>query len=342
MSKIPTLKKPTKKTTTVKKPTVIKEKSTSKRLASPRKSPTRPTKAKIIVDEEEKNNFEDYISLNNLEDDLKLHGFTPLSSVVIDDNKIKFIKAHSNRGQTVYIYIDKEGYLNDIDDSIIYQENLNDVNNDISYSYKNGAYNSIGNLGTGIVFEYDCNNLYVIMRLNDEVDATEITYKNLNCDDSLLKNEIITYPIVKYSEILVDKDIITNNIDDITRNLRNASYQLLLNDLNDTVTTLDSIYNGIDSFLIEKDNYLNELNDMMIDLNDVNNDYIKYPPTNDNDIEKYQILQNKLLEVNDDMSLLLYSIKKITNYNKELMEYNENIRDVRAFLKSKMDDVNKI
>jgi uncharacterized coiled-coil protein SlyX len=195
--------------------------------------------------------------------------------------------------------------------------------NSLSYSIKHGAYNCVGTDVSGIVFEYGTNSICTIMRGDNDLKFNEVNYVfNQNSHNSSFEGCVITYPIIKLSELKVNPDIILCNTDIVTRRLRNTedSYErqelahtdCALEQLNEALCNFKEVCNHSTHNLISSIHNLKTLQEQ----------------------EYNEELRNDLVKSNDNIVKLICVMKKVASKRKEMEKMTHEIDELTNYLKS--------
>jgi len=258
----------------------------------------------------------------NIENELHKLEYSVISKIFTQ--KLKFLKAINNKGQKVYIYIDVQEYSSITDYDIMIIEN--DVNS-LSYSIKNGAYNCVGTDVTGVVFEYGINSICTIIRGENDLKFNEtnyvFNYKNQSHNLSF-EGCVITYPIIKLSELRVNSDIILCNTDIVTRRLRNAEDSYERQELAKTDSTLEQLNEALCNF---KETCNNSTRKLICSIEHLKN--LQEQQCNEE-------LQNDLIKSNDNIVKLICVMKKVASKRKEMEKITYEIKELTDYLSSQI------
>ncbi len=160
-----------------------------------------------------------------IEQQLKSRGFKTTDKIIITDNKqdrVKYVKVYTVRGETSLVELDVSDFvtIDQTSDRLFYP--TNEARN-IPYSAKSGIISCTDNNSCHIAFE--CNNdMCVLQQSNNNLDSTETTFRTSNrpITDSGSTN-VISYPIVKMSDIIDHPDDVFVKISEITNNIININ-----------------------------------------------------------------------------------------------------------------------
>lgn len=260
---------------------------------------------KIILEEIQAND-----NIADLENELKEFGYHVINKIATP--KLYFFKAANKKGQKVYIYIDTLEIPKNNDVILI-----DDNNNLLSHSIKHGAYNCSGTDATGIVFEYGTNSICTIMRAENELKFAEKNYlfnHNSKSHNLTFDGCVITYPIIKLSEIRVNPDLVLCNTDLVTRRLRNTEDSYERQELAYTDCALDQLNEALCVF---KQTCNNSTHKLMTNIQHLRQcpepSYIDLVKSND-DIIKLICIMKKVASKKKDIERLTYEIEELTQY----------------------------
>lgn len=299
--------------------------------------PTQPTipVTPIITENSSYNN----LAINNMENELNILGYKILGKIVVNDlnghKHIKYLKVINKKCHKLFIYVDIIGYSSVQSTDMVINET--ESGNSLSYSIKNGACNCMGNDVNGIAFEYGTNSICTLVRENNNVNLVESNYSFINLQNNN-ENNITSYPIIRLSEIKVNPEIVLENTDTVIRRLRTAEDSNERNELNNTHCSLELLNEAF----IDFNDSCNEVTDkLVISLNQLkewNDIYLNDPPCDDEYKEKFQKLQCKLTNTNDDVLKLIYIMKRVASKKRELEKITAEVKELTCFMNKEFVD----
>lgn len=320
-------------------------------IPQPKKEIISESKTEIILEtsckiiSQESNSYEDIIS-HNMESELTNLGYRILNKIIVSDingnKKVLYLKAINLKGQKVFIYVDVPGFTSMHQHDLVLIENNN--GNIIPYSTKNGACDCAGTDVSGIAFEYGTNSVCTLLRENNYLKLNESNYTFINIIDNNSRQEgcIISYPIIRLSEIRISPEILLNNTDIVIRRLRNAedSYER---------GELTSTHNSLENLNITWQNFNCVFNDITMKLatslkqcDDYNNIYLANPPCDDEYKEKFHKLQYALAKRHEGIIMLTCAMKKVANKRREIDCLNKDVDEIIKYLEKEFAGIEQI
>lgn len=260
------------------------------------------------------------LKLIDINNELLELGYSVICKVVTE--KLQFLKAVNKKGQKVYIYVDISEYFSITEyDIMIIENNINSL----SYSIKNGAYNCVGTDVSGIAFEYGTNSICTIMRGDNDLKFNEMNYVfNSQAHSIAFEGCVITYPIVKLSELKVNPDIILSNTDIVTRRLRNAEDSYERQELIQTDCALEQLNEALCNFKQTCNNSTHKLICSIQHLKNIQEERC------DED------LRDELTKSNDNIIKLICVMKKVASKRKEMEKITREIEELTNYLNSQI------
>lgn len=308
------------------------------KMVSPNSSlPLKPT-AELMNQQFEVKDYQGIIANSSLENELLNAGYAPLSKIVIradgGEKRTQYIKAVNKMGQKVFILIDVNGYTTarSTDLTLIEAHNASIV----PYSLKTGAYNCAGKDVCGVAFECGSDAVCVLSRAPDDLTPKEANFVFVEQhapSAAAIESEgsIMTYPVIRLSEIRANPLLVLQNTDTVTRRLRNSGYTALLQELGTTQQSINKLNEAFVRFNRMRENVATKLNGTLTQLEQWNSVYMSHPPTTDEAKDKYRALQYNLSLRNENISVLLRSMKKIADLHDSIDIITKEINDISEF-----------
>jgi hypothetical protein len=208
-----------------------------------------------------------------------------------------------------------------------------------------GAVDCAGTEVCGVAFECGSNSICVLSRNETDLTPEEANFVFIEHNDiasgimmdntvsnTVSNGQIMAYPVIRLSEIRVNPCMILENTDLVTRRLRNASYKILLDDLNDFDHEIAELKRNFDCFMTTQKNDAVRLNRTLNQLDQWNESYMAHPPTTDEVKERYDELKRNLRYRNEYIEILLRSMKKVADHRSEINSISNTIAEMTKFL----------
>lgn len=316
------------------------------KVATPNSSlPFRPT-AQIMNQEFEVRNYQGIIANSSLENELLNAGYAPLSKIVIrtdsGDKRTQYIKAINKKGQKVFILIDVNGYTTarSTDLTLIEAHSASIV----PYSLKTGAYECAGKDVCGVAFECGSDSVCVLSRGAQDLSPKEANFVFVEQPApaaATLETEgsIMTYPVIRLTEIRANPALVLANTDIVTRRLRNSTYSAELQELAAAQQSINKLNAAFIRFNHLREDAASKLNRTLTQLEQWNDVYMANPPTTDEAKDRYRRLQYNLAQRNDGIATLLRSMKKVSDKRLEIDVITKEINDITDYAEKEFANV---
>jgi hypothetical protein len=307
--------------------------------------PTKPT-AEIMNQEFEIRDYQGIITNSSLETELLNAGYAPLSKIVIrtdaGDKRTQYIKAINKKGQKLFILIDVNGYTSArATDLTLIEAHSASI---VPYSLKTGAYNCAGKDVCGVAFECGSDAVCVLARNSQDLTPKEANFvfveQSVPSAASIeVEGTIMSYPVVRLSEIRANPQLVLSNTDTVTRRLRNTAYEAGLQELAMTQQAIDKLNIAFAEFNKMRENAAVKLNRTLTQLEQWNDIYIANPPATDDAKDRYRKLQFNLTQRNDGIATLLRSMKKVVDTRIDIDNLTTKITEITDFCKKEFTNV---
>ena len=307
--------------------------------------PIRPT-AEIMNQEFEVRDYQGIIANSNIETELLNAGYAPLSKIVVradnGDKRTQYIKAVNKKGQKVFILIDVTGYTTAraADLTLIEAHSASIV----PYSLKTGAYNCAGKDVCGVAFECGSDAVCVLARGAQDLTPKEANFVFVEqhaVSAATLESEgsIVTYPVIRLSEIRTNPALVLSNTDIVTRRLRNTTYVAQLQELAVAQQSINKLNESFIRFNSMREVVARKLTTTLDQLEKWNEIYMSSPPMTDEAKDKYRKLQFNLRKRNDGMTDLLKCMKKVSDKHLEIDVVTREINDITNFCEKEFANI---
>lgn len=301
--------------------------------------PVRPS-SEIMESRFEVPDYQDMISGASLENELMHAGYTPLSKIVVKtdagDKRTQFIKGINRNGQKVFIEVDVHGYTTarTTDLTLIESHSVSIV----PYSLKVGAFDCVSKEVSGVAFECGSDAVCVLKREGSnttEPKESNFVFVEQHAPAAAILDEgpgsIMSYPVIRLSEIRANPELVVCNTDTVTRRLRNEAYKTLLAELVCAQQSIQHLNEAFVGFNCAREEYAGKLNCTLTTLEGYNRDYLKCPPTTDEAKEKFRLLQFNITQRNGGIETLLRCIKKIADKKAAIETLAHEIKELTEF-----------
>ena len=288
-------------------------------------------------------NYQEIIDNNSLENTLLKYGYTPISKIVVrnvEKNIAQYVKCINIKGQKVFIELDVKGFsrATNNDMTIIDKTNANIV----QLSTKNGAYKCVGNEVCGVAIECGSDGVCIISHGSDGITPIETTYMYIAGSNNNDAGCIMTYPIIKLSEIVLNPDLIVANTSVVISRLRTSAYtdaSKELSELQESITQFNNLF-------VEFDKTRNICTSKIISskqiLNKYCDEYISNPPKSDEQKENFANVKKNLLFRNDCIEILIRTIVRFSSYKDDINRVNKYMEEYINILQSKCDKLDYV
>lgn len=282
--------------------------------------------------------YQGLIANSSLEQELLNAGYGPVSKIVVrapnGDHRTQYIKAINKMGQSVFVLIDEQGYAAARStDLTLIESNSASV---VPYSLKTGAYNCAGKDVCGVAFECGSDNICVMSHGSDDLTPKEANFvfveqaapsaATLESDGS-----IMSYPVVRLSEIRANPDLVLANTDAVTRRLRNTAYAAELEELGKLQQSINQLNTNYIEFAQLQTGVAKRLTASLSQLEAYNKGYMANPPATDDAKNRYRLVQFNLTRRNQDIATLLRLVKRVADARIEIDAIAKDIAEMKEF-----------
>jgi len=269
-------------------------------------------------------------------------GYAPLDKIVILNAQgapeVKYIKAVNKLGQYVYVYLDSKGFISRNADDIVMSE-LRKAEK-IPISLKVGINDCVASDVCGVAFECDKE---VCTLIRDETSDELVEHVYVNGDRAIettspAEGELISYPIVRLSEIKNSPDAVLRNTNEVTKRLRNSSFNILDNELRETELAIASLVQSFNEFKIAVRNTSQQLNDSSIALEGTVGSLLQYELLDEHQKNLLKRAQYNLRARADMLKNEMILIEKVTKLKSAITQQSQFINGVTAALVKELED----
>jgi hypothetical protein len=169
-------------------------------------------------------------------------GYSQITTILAD---CKWIKATNPLCQKVYIKVDSPCTRGDLkmqhrDSSVL------------PHSLKVGSLKLANYQTSGIAFEWSdpAHLCFVEYQIGEEDENVSMTECHLSLNDANpLSSHPMSYPLIKYSELLVDSKLVMEGCDTVTRQLRNTAFQNNMEDLKELLESIKQLTEAVEDLI---------------------------------------------------------------------------------------------
>jgi hypothetical protein len=288
--------------------------------------------ANTFAPEFEVKNYQGIIANPAIETELLEYGYAPINKIVVRDgtgtNVTQYIKAINKKGQRVFILVDVSGFMTPRSADVINMKPRSA--SVVPYSIKTGAYTCAGKDVCGVAFECGSDSVCVLARGANDLNPVEANFSFTEVKDKTagtleVNDTIMSYPVIRMSEIRVNPALVLSNTDLVTRRLRNATYSSDLADLVATEKSIAELSAAFASFNEVRKVAADKLNATLAQLDKWNDTYMNSPPLSEEAKNRYRLLQYNLAQRNEGIATLLRSMHKVGSMYAQLETMKQEI-----------------
>lgn len=301
-----------------------------------------------VVDENSKvepefRNYQGVIDNTSIETELINNQYVPLSKITVNgERQIQYIKALNKNGQYVFINIDVDGYnTSRKSDLRLIKSNQANI---VPYSIKMGAIDCAQMDVCGIAFECGPEAICVVSRNGDDLTPTESNFIMSMQDglhSALIESEdnIMTYPIVRLSEIRIHPQQVLINTNVVTKRLRSNAYKAVGSELARTQEAINSLNASFCKFESYRNTASVSLANDVGFLEQCNTFYSENTPTCDSEKEKWRMVQLNLMRRNEAISELLRVSRQVAEIHIKLEAITSKIDGINEYCQKELVDI---
>ncbi len=285
----------------------------------------------------------------DIEKALLERGFISLEKILTRNNEnvilCQFVKARDNLGHHVYIELDTTckdgfGYLNVSSTDPILEVSTNA--SVIPYSLKIGTFEATTSNLHGIAFECD-GNVCVMSRKDKTLNPKETVFTVT--DDKkfgVQLNHPVAYPIVKFSEILINPGLVHENIQKSHNLVRNIAFESSMRDVNNMLKNTNALEREIKTFGELSNKISTDLHNTITELENYYSEYMARGITNSSHAEKLKTIKFNLAKRNEllvDYISLCHSMRERSH---KVAVLTQEIADINVHMKNLFSGINSI
>lgn len=293
----------------------------------------------------EKVDYSGLIVKPSLEQELVDLGYIPLDKIVVKcdvDTVCKYIKAVNKTGHIVYVEMDSDGFV--VMDANLQKLKITHSGNVIPYSIKNGSYQCAKNEGcSGVLFE--CDNGICTIKSDSDINPTETNY--ITTEDSkgnkiIIADDFIPYPIVKFTDLHYNPELVSQNIKDASDKLRNTAFGNCNDDMNNLQASAKYLFDTISEFNQNKTQITQTLSSTISQLENFHEQYENDPPTNNAEKTKLQSIRYNLRRRHELVVELLKLCGTFTQHTQQLNKITHKLNELKSHTQEIFDGIDGI
>ena len=237
---------------------------------------------------------------------LKKMGFIPLAKILKENKDVRtkeliaYIKVLSPRGEKALVQLDKEGMKSKVFQGDVVYVTSEEPALMIPSTAKTGYSRCTNPSVCGLVLECD-GEICTISREGTEMIPQEISFTLMSKEKPAVKSALISstsgvmaYPIVRFSEILMDSEAVTDNIHENTVDIHKYAIRMNYTTSEELKDVLQSYPEKIAKFTEMQGNILQEIGSV---INELNSYYDEY--RNEGTGESFETVKKNLRMYND-------------------------------------------
>lgn len=280
------------------------------------------------------NSYSDLISSCSIEHILATNGYKPEEVVIVSNNlgkkKAKLVKAINKYGNTVYVFIDIEGYISTKDNDACVKQTSRCV---VDESITGECIDCVSSDIHGVAFV--CENGICTKTHTLDADHEVLHFANVSAPDDYQANtQAIIYPVIKISEIKESPDEVLEGTKQAIKRLRNQEIEKAHAELPLLEKQLSNFDNALKSYVVGTKLFTERLVTSLNDFNEVNEKHLATPMKSCDDHEKYKKVMKNLVVRNKMLDDLLLNSRRINDIQRSLEEYTNELE----IMQKKLDE----
>lgn len=183
-------------------------------------------------------------------------GYQPITLFAF--NNLKYIKCLNKLGEKVYIKVDQP--CSDVPDIF-----LTSSTNVLPHSLKIGCL-KLANYNTiGVTFEWpESGHLSCLeYQIKEDDDNMNVVESNFKTTESAFIGYPVSYPLIKFSEILADNELVLEGCNKVISQLRNATFKNNNDDLQSLLNSIQQFQDAVADFIDLTKEQAHVLNDTL-------------------------------------------------------------------------------
>lgn len=281
----------------------------------------------------------------DLDRQIESAGFLPMEKIVISDendgNSVRYMKAETPLGEPILIDVDVQGLVatRPEDLKVIQETEIpEDFQNEIDLSK---VYDSTGWEFQGVSME--CKNGVCVVSRDDKMKPVRTFLKKMddqNGPESFLDMANV-FPIVRFSDIVQNGNLIQKDISQTFKHLRNILYIDEKQKLSDTVKYLEELHTNFQESVEMIKDASDDLEETIQELTEYAEIYQEAGMEDPEEQEKYRMVIENLKIRNEKVLELIGVLRTFNKMHPIVKKLNEKVANVKKTLEQDFQELNK-
>lgn len=273
-------------------------------------------------------------------------GLLPMQKIVISDenegNSVRYMKAETALGEPILIDVDVQGLVatRPEDLKVIQQTEIpEDVENEIDFSK---VYNSTGMEFQGVSME--CRNGVCVLSRDDKMKPVKTFLKRMDNQESNDKSFLDmanVLPIVRFSDIVQNGNMIQKDISQTFKSLRNILYIDEKQKLADTEKYLEELHTNFQESIDLIKDASDDLEETIQELTEYAEIYQEAGLEDSEEQEKYRMVIENLKIRNEKVLELIGVLRTFNKMHPIVKKLNEKVASVKKTLEEDFQELNQ-
>lgn len=293
-------------------------------------------------------NFMGQVDDTRAEEELLKHGYAIVDKVFTRDGSGKvvceYIKARTVRGQLVFVEMDSGGCVAYRKDDLTAVRTKDAIK--VPHSAKMGALECADLNVCGVAFECEGGICTLVRKCDDRSMAPSehhlVTVTKHRDTAIVMDDNPIAYPVVKMSEIIANNCLVMENIDKVTRKMRNKGFLRCKKNLKENKCLLQKLVHEYHVFCENTADMFDRLQRSIDDLEHIQDPYLECPPECDENKAKYRTLGFNLRTRHDYLEHLIRHCDEVAANRMALEEMWQQLHDKNCWFDEECPDFRRV
>ena len=263
-------------------------------------------------------------------------GLKPLEKIVISDekdgNSVRYMKAETHLGEPVLIDVDVHGLVATRPEDVKVREEtiIPEEVEDKLPLYK--VYDETGMEFVGVSME--CRDGVCVVSRDDKMKPVKTYLKKMECKDGSCKELEMAnvYPIVRFSDIVQNGQLVQDDISKTFKSLRNIFYIEEKHKLNETEQYLGNLHQNFQDSIVLIKNASTELENIITTLTEYADVYKEAGVDDIDEQEKYKLVIENLRIRNEKVLELIGVLRTFNQMYPAVKKLDETVASVKNAL----------